>query len=140
MPNLKRVLPFALIPSATLGGCGLGVPQKDLFVDDNIVPKYPSTQGELEETIVANIKCEIRKGVYLAMSLPNVDKWLGTWGATVSLKIQVEEQSGLNPGVTVIDPLENATKVFRVGGNFATSQFFNLGIGAIHLLESRASR
>ncbi len=95
MPHVKRVLPIALILSATLGGCGLYVPEKDLLIDDNIVPKYPSPQGELEQTIVAHIKCEIRKGVYLAMSLPNVDKWLGTWGATVSLKVVVDEQSGL---------------------------------------------
>ena len=60
--------------------------------------------------------------------MPNVG-WLNDWGATVTLDLSVDEQAAVNPGVSVIQPLENAIKTFPVGGNVTAAQVFNLGIG-----------
>ncbi len=128
MPNSKRVPLFALISLIILSGCGLRVPEKDLFSDDNPAAGTPSSQGMYEETIVANIRCEIRNGVWKALQLPNV-QWLATWGATVTLKITTDEQSALNPGVSLTTPLENSLKVYPVGGNVNSGQSFALGLG-----------
>jgi hypothetical protein len=52
------------------------------------------------------------------------------WGTSANLTIQVEELSGLNPGVSLITPLENSLKVFPVAGNVTSPQSFSFGIGA----------
>jgi hypothetical protein len=133
MPHAERVFPYALfllslISLAALGGCGLLVPEKNPLVNDNVPPGSPSPDGLYENTIVGHIRCEIRNGVIAAMAFPEV-QWLKTWGATVTLKITVEEQSALNPGISLLNPLENSIKVFPVGGNVSTSQSFMLGMG-----------
>src|ERR1700732_3904410 len=137
MPNVKRVLPvaqrvlpFALILSATLGGCGLYVPEKDIFHGDTPDSKGDSPSGKFENNIVRHIRCEIFKGLWEANQLPKVRQWLPYWGTSITLTLTVDEQSLLNPGVSVFNPFENVVKTFPVGGNVTGSQFFSLGIGA----------
>jgi hypothetical protein len=115
MPNMKRMLPFALILPAFLGGCGLFVPEKDLFSNDNVPAGKPSPQGLFENMVVGHIRCELRNGVIKALIFPEV-QWLRTWGATVTLKLTWDELSGLNPGVSLLTPFKN-------------SQSFTLGLG-----------
>jgi len=129
MPN-KLALSFALILLCTVGGCGLYVPEKDLF------PKSKLDEGIFENIIVNNIKCELHKGVQdtLAYYQDSPDQlarlqWLKDWGATVQLKITVDEASALNPGVSLTTPLENSVTKFPVGGNVTTPQLFSLGLG-----------
>ena len=125
------MLPLALILSATLGGCGLYVPEKDIFNGDT--PDSPagiSPSGKRENEIVAHIRCEIYKGIQDAKQLPRVGQWLPYWGTSVTLTLTVDEQSLLNPGVSVFNPFENVIKKFPVGGTVSGSQSFSLGIGA----------
>jgi hypothetical protein len=133
MSNTTRTFPFSLcllgaIPLAALGGCGLFTPDKDLFVDDNVDPPQPSPAGIFEQGVVTHVRCEIRNGLWKAVQLPNV-QWLWTYGTTVTLKLQVEEQSGVNPGVSLTTPLENSIKTYPVGGNVLSGQSFSLGLG-----------
>lgn len=107
----------ALLLLGIVGGCGIYVPQKDPFRDDEpVAPGELSRQGKVESNIIANIRCEIRNGVYRALQL-NTVPWLETWGATVTLKLIWDEMSGLNPGLSVLSPLPNA-------------ETFTLGLGA----------
>ena len=129
MPNGKRIFPLVLILLGTVSGCGLWVPEKDLFSDDVVTPGQPSPRGKYENLVVAHIRCEIRNGVWNALKLPNV-QWLATWGATVTLKMTVGEMSALNPGVSLPTVLENSVKKFPVNGNVTTPQSFALGLGA----------
>ena len=209
MAFVVRVLSTALVLTTALGGCGLAVPEKELFVNDNVPPKTPSPEGKRENIIIAHIRCEIANGVYkakelgipwffplprkvvaaylrnqaarikkqsdtLAELLPDppapppapaparqdpppgakdvpaivkkdapapVKKDAGTvpqkpalpvnlgWGASVTLKIQVQDQSGINPGVSLTTPLQNSIKTYPVGGNVTSPQSFSLGLG-----------
>jgi len=205
MAFVVRVLSAALVLAAALGGCGLAVPEKELFVNDNVPPKTPSPVGKHENFIIAHIRCEIANGVYKAKELgvpwffplprkvvaaylrnqaarlkkqsdtltellPDppapapakqdpppgakdvpatvkkdapalVKKDAGTspakpalpvnlgWGASVTLKIQVQDQSGINPGVSLTTPLQNSIKTYPVGGNVTSPQSFSLGLG-----------
>ena len=106
---------LALAIPVILGGCGLWVPEKDFFTGDTIVLGEPSSRGRFENRIVAHIRCEIRNAVYDTLRLPNVD-WLRTWGATVNLKLTVEEQSAIAPSVT-FNPI------------FFHASSFSLGVG-----------
>ncbi len=129
MSGVKRVILFAVILPATLGGCGLYVPEKDVFVDDtDHKPGLPSPEGTIENAIIGHIDCEIRKGLSEALQLPNA-QWLKTWGAEVTLTIIADELSGFNPGASLVTPFENSIRTFPVGGNVVSPQSFSLGFG-----------
>jgi hypothetical protein len=87
---------------ATLGGCGLFVPEMETFWE---------TKGQekaFENVIINNVKCEIRNGVYdagriLQTSGPNPGNdisWLLQQGALVTLKLVVDQKTSLNPGIS----------------------------------------
>jgi hypothetical protein len=110
------------------------VPEKTFLSPDSVDSKgIYSTRGQFENTLVAHIKCELEKGLWLVKlkEIPYVPWLYGKdWGTAVNLTIQVDELSALNPTVSVVNPLENAVKVFPFGGNVISSQLFSLGIGA----------
>jgi hypothetical protein len=154
------MLPFAF--AAGLGGCGLYVPQKDLLPrpgPEGSPARF--ARGIYEENLVRHIVCQIQKGLYRVARDPvlNNDKnrpdWMYTelftpvkpaaaaharppkpqpeaWGTSVTLTIQVDEQGGLSPGVSTVEPFKNAISVFPTaqGGNVVTPQNFTFGIGA----------
>jgi hypothetical protein len=124
----KRAALSALL---ILSGCGLYVPEKDPFSDDT--PRAAggpgSSQGDYEDNIVKHVTCEIASGLYEAENQLKIP-WLKTWGTAVTLTITAQEQSGLNPGVSVTRPLENSVRTFPVGGPVNSPQSFSLGIGA----------
>jgi hypothetical protein len=143
----KRALGISLVLATALGGCGLTTPDKHLFVDDKVPAKNLSPEGIHENEVIGHIRCEIANGVYKAKELgvawfspfpkKTVDAFapkpakpvnLG-WGALVTLKLQVQDQSGLNPGVSLTKPLENAIFKFPSGGNVTSPQSFSLGLG-----------
>jgi hypothetical protein len=116
MRRSNLVLPFVLVLSNALGGCGFFVPEKEIFSNDNVARGDLSPEGRFENLIVAHVKCEIRKGLWDAMYFPQVKAWLETWVTQVTLKITVDEMSGLTPSATFLTPLPNA-------------QTFTLGLG-----------
>src|SRR5262249_15293711 len=59
------------------------------------------------------------------------------WGAQVSLLLQVDESTALNPGIAITKPLENAITHFS-NGNVTTPQSFSMGLGGT--LSSSATR
>ncbi len=102
------------------------MPEKDLL------SIHKEDAGVFENIIVNNIKCELHRGVQDTLDYFGDDariQWLKTWGATVTLKISVDEKSGLNPGVSLTTPLENSIKAFPVGGNVTTPQSIALALG-----------
>jgi hypothetical protein len=110
----------ACVFAATLAGCGLFTPDKDLFVDDNDhKPGLPSPEGDFENTIVGHINCELEQGLFQAQLLPN-SKWLKSWGVEVTLAITADELNQLNPTASVIQPI----------GTAASMQSFTFGFGA----------
>lgn len=125
MSNAKHVRPFALISLIILGGCGLLTPEKYPFVEDTIYPDDGNSQyGILENAIIGHVQCEISKGIWeVWKSNLKHKKWLYTtdWGSSATITLTFEDQSGLNPGVSLTTPLENSVKAFPVGGNVTSS-------------------
>jgi hypothetical protein len=126
--SFKRSTAFGILAPLMFGGCGFFVPEKDVLEGDAYVVGQASPQGKFENTIVAHVRCEIRNGLLQALTLPNV-QWLRTWGASVNLKIVVQEQGGVNPGLSLLSPFENSVRSFPTGGAVTSPQSFNFGLG-----------
>jgi hypothetical protein len=126
-----RLVPQCLLilVSVNLGGCGLYTPSKDLLRSEKTTEEYPdSDQGNYENRLVNHITCEIAEGLHQAerQEIP----WLNRWGTTVTLTITAEDQGGISPGITTINPLQNAVFSFPSGGNVLAAQSFSFSAGA----------
>jgi hypothetical protein len=123
---------FAFVAIVTLNGCGLFVPEMEPFFVD------ASHEKEFENIIINNVKCELRKGVFEATKLLNSShsahpgndiSWLLQQGATVTLKLAVDEKSSFNPGISLSHPLQNALDVFPQNGNVNVPRSTSLSAG-----------
>lgn len=87
-----------------VGGCGLYTPEMEALYEQQ------PDQKLFENTIVNNIKCEITLGVveslqqYGTVGDHKAISWLPQWGATVAMKLTVDEKSSLSPGITLTPP------------------------------------
>jgi hypothetical protein len=122
MSNTKRVLFAALMLSTALGGCGLFVPEKNIFSDDTHQPGGTSSQAAFENMIVRHVQCEIQKGLIEALGIKLKPQqmhrldWLSALVIAVQLKITVDEMSTLAPGVNVAVPLSLASIAAGLSG------------------------
>jgi hypothetical protein len=123
---------IAIAISILTAECGLYVPEKDPFRSDtpDPAPPYHTQQANYENVIVSHVVCEIANGLAQAQSsfaLP----WLGSskWGTSATITITAQEQSGLSPGISIINPLRNVISTFPTGGNVVSTQSFALNIG-----------
>jgi hypothetical protein len=56
--------------------------------------------------------------------------WLyDDWGTAVTLTITVEDQTGLSPGVSLLQPLNNVLFPFATGGTVTSAQSFSFSVG-----------
>jgi hypothetical protein len=147
-----------LLASICCAGCGLTVPEiKEPFDVDKPPGGYTpygfSGTAQIEYEIKKRIYCDLRDAVKAANDVPvkegpTVDRMTvqqpgqipESWGAQVSLSLQVDETSGLNPGIALNQVLPNATSVFGVGtaNTVTTPQSFSLGLGGT--VSSTATR
>ena len=97
---------LSLSVAAGLCSCGLFVPEMQPFF------KGRNEEKAFENVVINNVKCELRNAVHEARRIlryegsthPGVDiSWLEQQGATVTLKLAVDEKTALNPGVTYAD-------------------------------------
>ena len=124
----------------------MGASKFRLFVVASIIfcsaacTKVPNLYVEQESIrlldVVKRVKCDLYFAVSTERYTPNgpiivpISKlhdytWLANWVMQVNLNLLVNDQSGLTPGVTLIDPLTPAT--LKGIGTF--SQMFSAGIG-----------
>jgi hypothetical protein len=111
-----------LVAAFQLSACGLYVPAKTFHSEtpDTSGSPYTSPEGDYENLIVGHLVCEVQNGIFAAAS--NFDlPWLKSkkWGTAITLTITAQDQSGLNPGLSFIQPI----------GAVASSQSFSLGVG-----------
>ena len=149
-PAFRSLTRLAML--APLAGCGLSVPKMQPFQPREKDALY---EGLKESSLIDSIKCDLHLAVQMMLSLDQKDQentekdpthypshpsvaWLNKWGATVSLKMIVDEKSVLAPGITFSSPMENVVSMFAHGGNVTAGQSFSLGIGAN--LSSDATR
>jgi hypothetical protein len=123
-----KVLLAALMLSTALGGCGLFVPEKNIFSDDTHKPGEPSSEAAFENMIIAHVQCEIQRGLIEALKIrPNPENihdldWLRNLVIAVQLKIQVDEQGTVAPSTLVTVPLSVATIAAGASGNAHASR------------------
>jgi hypothetical protein len=131
--RIQTIVPFSLLVFnvMTISGCGFVVPEMQDFPQDAV------DEGIFENTVVNQIKCELRKSVYDVQKLfpqngphpgESID-WLNNWGAKVSLRIAVDEKSTLAPGLSLNTPMANRVLTFP-SGNVTIPRSFVLGLGA----------
>jgi hypothetical protein len=96
-------------------GCGLYVPEKSLLHSNEIDANGRSREGKSESNIIANIRCEITKGLYRAVATGNVP-WLAGWGTSISLNLTWDEQSNVSPSLVYSGPIALA-RAFTLNGN-----------------------
>ena len=51
------------------------------------------------------------------------------WGTAVTLTITVEDQTGLSPGISFLQPLNNVLFPFAAGGTVISPQSFSFSVG-----------
>jgi uncharacterized membrane protein YgcG len=160
-----RFCVFALL-SSSLTGCGTVVPniaepwdgardigeqrEGDLTGKTTAMPISATAQIEFE--IKKQIYCELKAAVqtvdWYSRNTGNVQLLPHDWGASVSISLQVDESTALNPGVALNVAMANATSTFgvvqKVGNTTitppmtSTPQSFSLGFGAT--ISSTATR
>jgi hypothetical protein len=111
----KLTLPILI--GVSLSGCGTYVPEIQEF------PGNAANGQQLVEAIVYNIRCEIQDAidsVYNNKDHPVQSTYLDTWGAQITLTLQVEEKGGLTPVVNWLPP-SPPTAIFNlaVGGTLS---------------------
>jgi len=116
---------------STVVACGLYTPVKDPFTSDAPVgPDHKfSRQGSYESGLVDHVTCEISRGIAETAkewpTIPNIAKW----GTAVTLSMTVEDQTGLSPGLTFVQPLRNVVFPFSTGGNVTAAQSSSFSVG-----------
>lgn len=138
-------LMIGLIGILGLNGCGLSAPE--------IREAWDGKDGtiQIEYGIKKRVYCDLRDGVQVANRKnqyfikdsrgkeQKVQFIPDDWGVQVSLSLQVDETSALNPGLVVTKLRENAITRFSSGAApIATGQSFSLGLGGT--LSSTATR
>jgi hypothetical protein len=152
MPNLIKLVPALVSNARSIGcsgimmlliGCGLSVPNMQPFAFTGDDAKV---EGLKESSLTGFIKCELHFAVQQMFDLAALDEnntkldpinypphpsidWLRNWGATVSMKITVDEKSTLAPGLSYNSPMENIISTFS-SGKVTTPQSFTFGVGA----------
>jgi hypothetical protein len=148
----------------SLAGCGTVVPNigeawdsaKDVpekIKDGKIVHMPISATAQIEFEIKKQIYCELKAAVQTVQYYnDNTDNTVPLiphdWGASVSLSLQVDESTALNPGVALNVPMASAMSTFGVvqgagktiitPPTTSTPQSFSLGFGAT--ISSTATR
>ena len=157
MYSQRACLLTLVLASSGLASCGITVPDiKEIWdtdrpADDKGTPKIPGA-AQIEFEIKKRIYCDLKEAVQAVNTIPLRGGSYGretvvqnglipsNWGAQVSLSLQVDEVSALNPGIALNQVLPNAVHVFGPGttGSVTSPQSFSLGFGGT--LSSTATR
>jgi hypothetical protein len=124
---------FLSVPA--LSGCGLSTPNIGEFWQG------PDGTRQLEFEIKKRVYCDLRSAVKSVddnikyyeedsktHKLTEIPLIPDNWGAQISLLMQVDESTSLNPGVALTTPFQNGVKHFQ-NGNVTVPQSFSLGLG-----------
>lgn len=129
--SLAAVLPLMLLPA-----CGLQVPDKDpLSTNDIRADNGMSRQGIIESNIIANVRCEVTRGLYNAVTTGGVP-WISEWGTSISLNLTWEESTAANAGLLHTTPIGGAD-VFSIGGGLSGSARATRNESVTMTLENR---
>jgi hypothetical protein len=154
--RIARVI-VIMLAACLSAGCGLVIPNiKEVWDADKpadaapVTPRDVTGATQIEFEIKKEVYCQLKEAVSAANTIPVKGGPVGSqrviqtglipnsWGAQVSLSLQVDETSGLSPGVVLNQVMPNAINGFGVGNTVTTGQSFGLGFGGT--LSSVATR
>jgi hypothetical protein len=90
-----------------LSGCGTYVPEIQEF------PANALSGQQLVDLIVFNVKCEVQDAIIEIYKQPPYSTFMDTWGAQITLNLQVEEKGSANPTANWI-PWSPLSSVFNL--------------------------
>jgi hypothetical protein len=136
MFNYRLSLATCFVAAIILSGCGLSAPKIHEIWDD------ADSTKQIEFGIKKRVYCDLKRGIQdinhkFGFGLNNRDTGRITkkqfipdnWGVLVSLSLQVDEGTSINPGLSIREPLASGITRFPAG-NVITPQSFSLGLGA----------
>jgi|GEM_PF-2503395 len=151
-----------IVACCLVAGCGLSTPAIQEIWDVS----YPAVPGDpaagtaqpalsgttlIEFEIKRRVYCELKDAVIKSLDYPVIhrDTPRGPvkrieplipplWLAQITLSLQVDEASSLNPGLSLNEVLPNAARTFGVGNVVTTPQSSSIGFGGT--LSSTATR
>lgn len=128
-----------------VSGCALTTPNLRLPMNGG-----DAEEGLSQERLIGYIKCSIGQALHDVVSQNVADRdkygglapkdpapWLSDWGAQISLKVGIDENSNISPSLTLKTPMEDAIRRFS-NGDVKTGRSFGLPISAS--VTSKASR
>jgi predicted small lipoprotein YifL len=131
--NRRKIksLSAALAILSALTACGLYTPDKDPFTSDApVAPDNKFTrQGSYESGLVDHVTCELSQALAQAADKYSLPWLYNDWGTAVTLSMTVEDQTGLSPGISSLQPLNNVLFPFATGGTVISPQSFSFSIG-----------
>jgi hypothetical protein len=129
----KRILLSSIVLAFALGGCGTYVPAiQEFWEGPSPDAPFLSAGGDLEYKIKQKVYCDI-----VAAVRQNASLLPRHWAVQVTLDLQVDESSALNPGVAWNTVLPNVLTRFP-SGTVTSPQSFSLGFGGT--LSSQGTR
>ena len=139
--SVWRIVPVAAALLTT--GCALTTPDLRLAANGG-----DFEEGLSEERLIGYVKCSLGQALHDVVSQERADRarygplapldpapWLSDWGAQVSLKVAVDENSNLSPGLMVKTPRANAISHFP-NGDVTVARSFGLGVSASATAEA----
>lgn len=124
-------------------GCALTTPDLRLPMNGG-----DFEEGLSEERLIGYVKCSLGQALHDVVSQDAADRakygalapadpapWLSDWGAQVSLKVAVDENSNLTPGLAIKTPRADAVSHFA-NGDVTVARSFGLGLSASATAEA----
>lgn len=125
---------LAILTALALGGCGLTVPRIDHAKSEEESPIFV-------QAVTKNVHCQLRQAVldtYRRFQDGADISWLRTWSAQVTLTINVDEKTSLNPGLVLTKFFPNLRTNLTRGDVLVSGRQFDFGFGGT--LQSTAAR
>ena len=123
--RIKHLAPFVVMTACKLAGCGVNTP------DMNEFGEAAHKVGPNKAALVAEIKCEIARGIHHTLTDRNFGAgaanpgksldWLLKWVVKADLQITVYDKGTFGPGVTITSPLEMVSQTVSLGLGFQAS-------------------
>jgi hypothetical protein len=126
---LSNLINFVVALGAIIGFAGCGTVTPQLHVGDDSA----DANALFVQAVTTHVHCELRRAIFYTynnIKMHNDAEWLKEWSAKITLIMNVDEKTALNPGATLTSFFPNFQKTLWNGDVISDGRTFNLGLGA----------